>query len=188
MERAAGFAHGDTPMVRLAKLQRLLMATESPSEDVALIAALHGLPTANLAPLLDLTPQRRKEKTFEALLRQLEGLARQQPVLTVFDDLHWIDPSSHELLDRLIARMVDWPALLVGLFRPEFQPPWSGQPQVTTLILARLDRHDAAAMAANVAGNAALPTEVVAEIAERTDGVPLFVEELTKAVLEAGAQ
>jgi predicted ATPase len=94
MERAAGFAHGDAPEVRLAKLQALLAATEPPPEDVALIAELHGLPSADLAPPLDLTPQRRKEKTFEALLRQVEGLARQQPVLMVFDDLHWIDPSS----------------------------------------------------------------------------------------------
>ena len=188
MERAAGFAHGDAPAARLAKLQALLAATEPPPEDVALIAELHGLPSADLAPPLDLTPQRRKEKTFEALLRQLEGLARQQPVLMVFDDLHWIDPSSRELLDRLIERVADWPVLLLALFRPEFQPPWIGQPQVTLLTLARLDRHDTAAMVANVAGDAALPPEIVAEIAERTDGVPLFVEELTKAVLEAGAQ
>ena len=188
MERAAGFAHGDAPAARLAKLQALLAATEPPLEDVALIAELHGLPSADLAPPLDLTPQRKKEKTFEALLRQLEGLARQQPVLMVFDDLHWIDPSSRELLDRLIERVADWPVLLLALFRPEFQPPWIGQPQVTMLTLARLDRRDTAAMVANVAGNAALPAEIVAEIAERTDGVPLFVEELTKAVLEAGAQ
>ena len=121
-------------------------------------------------------------------MRQLEGLARQQPVLMLFDDLQWIDPSSRELLDRVIERVADWPVLLLALFRPEFQPPWIGQPQVTLLTLARLDRQDTAAMVANVAGDAALPTEVVAEIAERTDGVPLFVEELTKAVLEAGTQ
>ncbi len=141
MERAAGFAHGDAPAVRLAKLQALLAATEPPMEDVALIAELHGLPSADLAPPLDLTPQRRKEKTFEALLRQIEGLARQRPVLMVFDDIHWIDPSSRELLDRLIERVADWPVLLLALFRPEFQPPWVGQPQVTLLTLARLDRH-----------------------------------------------
>ena len=106
----------------------------------------------------------------------------------VFDDLHWIDPSSRELLDRMIERVADWPVLLLAMFRPEFQPPWTGQPHVTMLTLARLDRRDTAAMVANVAGDAALPTEIVEEIAERTDGVPLFVEELTKAVLEAGAQ
>ena len=115
-------------------------------------------------------------------------MSRQQPVLMVFDDLHWIDPSSRELLDRVIERVADWPVLLLAMFRPEFQPPWTGQPHVTMLTLARLDRRDTAAMVANVAGNAALPAEIVEEIAERTDGVPLFVEELTKAVLEAGAQ
>jgi len=104
----------------------------------------------------------------------------------VFDDIHWIDPSSHELLDHLIERIADWPVLLLVLFHPEFQPAWVGQPQVTLLTLARLDQRDTAALVANVAGNAALPPEIVAEIAERTDGVPLFIEEVTKAVLEAG--
>jgi class 3 adenylate cyclase/tetratricopeptide (TPR) repeat protein len=188
MERAAGFAHADAPAVRLAKLQALLAATEPPREDVVLIAALHELSSADLVPPLDLTPQRRKEKTFQALLCQLEGLARQQPVLMVFDDLHWIDPSSRELLDRLIERVTNWPVLLLALFRPEFQPPWVGQPHVTMMTLARLDRCDTTAMVASVAGNAALPSEIVEEIADRTDGVPLFIEELTKAVLEAGSR
>ena len=188
MERAAGFAHADGPAAKLAKLQALLAATAPPMEDVALIAELHSLPSADLAPPLDVTPQRKKEKTFEALLRQVEGLSRQQPVLMVFDDLHWIDPSSRELLDRVTERVADWPVLLLAMFRPEFQPPWTGQPHVTMLTLARLDRRDTAAMVANVAGNAALPPEIMEEIAERTDGVPLFVEELTKAVLESGAQ
>ena len=188
MERAAGFAHSDEPAARLAKLQALLAATAPPMEDVALIAELHSLPSADLAPPLDVTPQRKKDKTFEALLRQVEGLSRQQPVLMMFDDLHWIDPSSRELLDRTIERIADWPVLLLTMFRPEFQPPWTGQPHVTMLTLARLDRRDTAAMVANVAGNAALPPEIVEEITERTDGVPLFVEELTKAVLESGTR
>ncbi|MFL5284016.1 MAG: AAA family ATPase [Rhodopila sp.] len=188
MERAAGFAHGDAPEVRLAKLQALLTAAEPSGEDVALIAELHGLPSAGFAPPPDLTPQRRKEKTLEALLRQVEGLSRQQPVLMIFDDLHWIDPSSRELLDYMIERTVDWPVLLLLLFRPEFRPPWTGQPHVTLLALPRLDRQATVAMVENIAGNAALPIEIVTEIAERTDGVPLFVEELTKAVLEAGPQ
>src|SRR3954452_20512830 len=105
MERAAGFAHGDEPTARLAKLQALLAIAEPPPEDMALIAELHGLPSADLAPPLDLTPQRKKDMLFAALLRQLEGLARQQPVLMLFDDLQWIDPSSRELLDRLIERV-----------------------------------------------------------------------------------
>jgi class 3 adenylate cyclase/tetratricopeptide (TPR) repeat protein len=188
MERAAGFAHADPPVARLAKLQALLAATTPPIEDVALIADLHLLPSADLAPPLDVTPQRKKEKTFEALLLQLEGLSRQQPMLMVFDDLHWIDPSSRELLDRLIEGVANWPVLLLAMFRPEFQPSWVGQPHVTLLTLPRLDRRDTAAMVANVAGEAALPAEIVAEITERTDGVPLFIEELTRAVLEGSAQ
>ena len=106
----------------------------------------------------------------------------------IFDDLHWIDPSSREWLDRVTEQVADRPVLLLAMFRPEFQPPWIGQPHVTLLTLARLDRRDTAAMVANVAGNATLPPEIVAEIAERTDGVPLFIEELTKAVLESGPQ
>ena len=187
MERAAGLALADGPAAKLVKLQALLIATAPPTEDMALIAELHSLPSADLPPL-DLTPQRKKDKTFEALLRQAEGLSRQQPVLMVFDDIHWIDPSSRELLDRVTERIADWPMLLLAMFRPEFQPPWIGQPHVTLLTLARLDRRDTAAMVANVVGNAALPPEIMEEIAERTDGVPLFVEELTKAVLESGGQ
>jgi class 3 adenylate cyclase/tetratricopeptide (TPR) repeat protein len=186
MERAAGFAYTDEPTARLAKLQALLSATRLPAEDVALIAEMHSLPSAEIALPLELTPQRKKDKTFEALLRQVESLARQRPVLIVFDDLHWIDPSSRELLDRMIERVLGWSVLLLAMFRPEFQPPWTGQPQVTMLTLARLDREATAAMVASVAGNTALLSEIVAEITERTDGVPLFVEELTKSVLEAG--
>ena len=158
-----------------------------PSEDIALIAELHALPSAGLAPALDVTPQKKKEKTFEALLRQVETLSRQQPVLMLFEDIHWIDPSSRELLDRTMQRIANWPLLLVATFRPEFQPPWIGQPHVTTLALTRLDQRDTAAMVENIAGNHALPDDIVQEIAERTDGVPLFIEELTQAVLESGA-
>ena len=188
IERAAGFQHADGSVARLAKLDALLAATEPPMEDVALIAELLALPLTDRGPRLDLTPQRKKDKTFEALLRHAEGLARQQPVLMIFDDLHWIDPSSRELLDRTIERVANWPVLLLAMFRPEFQPPWTGQPHVTMLTLGRLDRTLTAAMIANVAGEASLSPEIVEEIAERTDGVPLFVEELTLAVLEASAQ
>ena len=186
MERAAGFAHGDRPEGRLAKLQKVLAPIAPPMEDVALLAELHSLPLPDLGPTLDLSPQRKKDKMFEALLRQVESLSRPQPVLMLFDDIHWIDPSSLELLDRLIERIVGWRVLLLAMFRPEFQPPWTGQPHVTLLTLPRLDRRNTAAMVANVAGDTGLPSEIVEEITERTDGVPLFVEELTKAVLEAG--
>jgi class 3 adenylate cyclase/tetratricopeptide (TPR) repeat protein len=187
MERAAGFEHVDRPEARLAKLKALLAAT-TPMKDVALLAELLALPSTEPGPPLVVTPQRKKDQTFEALLRQVEGLSRQQPVLMMFDDLHWTDPSSQELLDRLMGRVVDWPVLLLAMFRPEYQSPWVGQPHVTMVTLARLDRRNTTAMVANVAGSAALPPEIMEEIAERTDGVPLFVEELTKAVLESGAQ
>jgi class 3 adenylate cyclase len=188
MERSADFRHEDEPAAKLAKLQALLSTTTPPMEDVALIAEMHSLPSTDIAPRLEVTPQRKKEKTFEALLRQVENLARQRPVLIVFDDLHWIDPSSRDLLDRMVEQLANWPVLLLAMFRPEFQPPWIGQPHVTMLTLARLDRHNTAAMVAKVAGNAALAPEIIDEITKRTDGVPLFVEELTKAVLESGGQ
>jgi class 3 adenylate cyclase/predicted ATPase len=188
MEHAAGFAHEDSPGEKLAKLQALLIATAPPREDVALIAELHSLASADAARPFDVSPQRKKEETFDVLLRQIERLSRQQPVLMVFEDIHWIDPSSRELLDWTFERIVNWPVLLVATFRPEFQSPWTGQPHVTTLNLTRLDRHDTATMVANIAGSEALPADIVQEIAVRTEGVPLFVEELTKAVLEAGTQ
>jgi predicted ATPase len=157
-----------------------------PDEDVALLADLMSLPSSERHPLPNLSPQRKKERTLEALTRQLEGLARQQPVVMVFEDTHWIDPTSRELLDLTIERVRNLPVLLIVTFRPEFQPPWTGQPQVTMLALNRLDRHDRTALVAQIAGSKALPDEVIAQIVERTDGVPLFVEELTKSVLESG--
>jgi class 3 adenylate cyclase/nucleoside-triphosphatase THEP1 len=187
MQRAAGFAREDRPETKFAKLQAMLIAATPSTEDLALIAELHALPTTDLSPPLDISPQRKKEKTFEALLRQVELLSEQQPVLMVFEDLHWADPSSRELLDRTIERIAHWAVLLIGTFRPEFQPPWTGQPHVSFLALARLDKRDVATMVEHLAGNRALPQDVVHEIAERTDGVPLFVEELTKAVIESSA-
>jgi predicted ATPase/class 3 adenylate cyclase len=186
VERAAGFARGDMPAVRLAKLRALLAGAAPSDQDLALIAELHGL-ASDRAPAPDLSPQRKKELTFNALLRQLERLSQRHPVLMVFEDIQWIDPSAHELLDRIIERIADWPVLLLATFRPEFQPPWAGRPDVTMLNLGRLDRRNTAALVENLAGNA-LSTAIVEEIAERADGVPLFVEELTKAVLESGAQ
>src|SRR5262249_3342941 len=121
-----------------------------------------------------------------ALIRQLEGLACEQPVLMIFEDAHWIDPTSRELLDLTAERVRSLPAALIVTFRPEFQPPWIGQPQVTMLALNRLDRHDRTILVERIAGGTVLPDEVVAQIADRTDGVPLFVEELTKSVIESG--
>jgi class 3 adenylate cyclase/predicted ATPase len=186
LERAALFERDDTVEKKLDKLDALLAPASPPAGDLGLLAELLSLPAASRYPLPPSTPQRRREKTFEAMLQQLEALARQKPVLMVFEDLHWIDPSSRELLDRTIERIVSLPVLLVATFRPEFVPPWSGLPQVTALTLARLDRRTGAAMVQGIAGKSALSSELAAEIVERADGVPLFVEELTKAVLEAG--
>ena len=184
---AAGFARDDPPAVKLEKLEALLAYAASLDEDMAFLADLLALPASQLHPLPNLSPQRKKQRTLEALLRQLEGLARQQPVVVVFEDAHWIDPTSRELLDLTIERVRSLPVLLLVTFRPEFQPPWIGQPQVTMLALNRLDRRDRNALVEQIAGGKVLPGEVVAQIAERTDGVPLFVEELTKSVLESGA-
>ncbi len=185
LERAAGFEREDSVEGKLDKLEAVL-DPGSPSEDVGLLAELLSLPSASRYQLPPSTPPRKKEKTFEASLRQLEALARQRPLLMVFEDLHWIDPSSRELLDRVIKRVPGLPVLLIATFRPEFVPPWSGLPQVTALTLTRLDRRTGAAMVEGIAGNAVLSSEAAAEIVERADGVPLFVEELTRAVLEAG--
>ena len=188
LERAALFEREDPLEKKLDKLEALLAPAAPPAEDVGLLAELLSLPAASRYPLPPSTPQRRREKTFEALLRQLEALARQRAILMVFEDLHWIDPSSRELLDRTIERVANLRVLLLATFRPEFAPPWSGLPQVTALTLARLDRRTGAAMVESIAGNAAMSSEVAAEIVERADGVPLFVEELTRAVLEAGGR
>jgi tetratricopeptide (TPR) repeat protein len=153
---------------------------------VAFIADLLSLPASGRHPLPNLSPQRKKERTLEALIHQLEGLAREQPVLMVFEDAHWADPTSRELLDLTIERVRTLPVLLILTFRPELQPPWTGQPQVTMLALNRLDRRDRSALVAQIAGGKALPDQVVDQIVDRTDGVPLFIEELTKSVLESG--
>ena len=183
----AEFARDDPPTTKLEKLEAVLFrAPAQPDEDVPLLADLMSLPVSARHPLPNLSPQRKKERTLEALLRRLEGLARQQPVLMVFEDAHWIDPTSRELLDLAVERVGSLPMLLIVTFRTEFQPPWAGQPQVSMLTLNRLDRRDRTALVAQIAGGEALPDEVVVQIIDRTDGVPLFVEELTKSVLESG--
>jgi class 3 adenylate cyclase/tetratricopeptide (TPR) repeat protein len=182
--RAAEFARDDPPAARLEKLEALLALAAPP--DVALLAELMSLPPSERHPLPDLSPQRKKERTLEALVHQLEGLARQHPVVMIFEDAHWIDPTSRELLDLTIERARSLPVLLIVTFRPEFQPPWTGQSQVTMLALNRLDRRDRTTLVEQITGCEALPDELIAQIAERTDGVPLFIEELTKSVLERG--
>ena len=184
LERAAGFERGDDVTVKRRKLAELL-AEGTAKEELPIFAELLSVPDVKSQAFLELTPQRKKEETFDALLRMLERLARQQPLLMVFEDLHWMDPTSLELLDRTIARVDRLPVLLIATFRPEFQPPWTGQAHVSTLALSRLGRGEGATLVRRLAGKTTLPDDVVREIVERTDGVPLFVEEVTKVVLEA---
>jgi class 3 adenylate cyclase/tetratricopeptide (TPR) repeat protein len=185
IEHAAGFARGDDGAMRLRKLGEMAARSGTTDEDFSLLAELLSLPGASAKLTPDLTPQRKKEKTFDLLIRGLESVARQQPVLMVFEDIHWIDPTSRELLDRTLSRVEHLPVLLIATFRPEFQPPWIGQPHVTMMTLPRLGRRDGAALVRLLAGNAAeLPADILDEIIERTDGVPLFLEEVTKAILE----
>src|SRR5262244_1705108 len=186
LERAAWFTRDDTATMKLDKLEVLLGDGAEPG-DLSLIAEMLSLSGERFPPL-DLSPQRKKERTLAALLRQLQALARRQPILMIFEDLHWIDPTSREALDLTVEKIANLPVLLVATYRPEFQPPWVGQSQVTVIALNRLGRTEGAILVHRLAGNmGALPPDVVDEIVERTDGVPLFVEELTKAVVEAGA-
>jgi predicted ATPase len=139
-----------------------------------LLTELLSIPVSDGCPPVDLTPQRKKEKIFETLLRQLDGLARQRPVLVIYEDVHWIDPTSCELLDLMARRVRRLPVLILITFRPEFQPRWTGQPHVTAMMLSPLGERDGAALVNHIVGDKArLPADVVEEIIERTDGVPL---------------
>jgi len=185
LERAAGFNRNDAMEAKLDKLLSLLGASPNHDNDVQLLAELLTIPTSDRYAPLNLSASQKKQRTMQALVRQLELLGRQRPVLMIFEDAHWIDPSSRELLDTTIERVARLPVLLVITFRPEFHPPWTGQAHVTTLNLSRLGRREGATLAGSVARNNVLPVEIIEEIIERSDGVPLFVEELTKAVVEA---
>jgi class 3 adenylate cyclase len=188
MERAAGLAHDDTPQAKLDKLDALLAQTSTSKQDAALFAEMLSLPNDGRYPALDLTPERRRHRTLEALMTQLERLARQQPVLMIFEDAHWTDPTSLEAFSRAVNRIKTLRVLLVFTFRPEFIATWVGQSHVTSLTLNRLGEREAAAIIARLVGNKKLPAGVMAEIVECTDGIPLFVEEMTKAVLEAESE
>jgi class 3 adenylate cyclase/predicted ATPase len=185
MERAAGLAHNDKPQTKLDKLDAVLAQTSISTEDASLFAEMLSLPNDGRYPALDLAPQLRRQRTLEALTSQLARLARQQPVLIISEDAHWIDPTSLEVLGRIVDQISTFPALLIVTFRPEFTAPWVGHSNVASLTLNRLGEREAAVIVARLVGNNELPADVLAEIVERTDGIPLFVEEMTKAVLEA---
>ncbi len=188
MERAAGLAHDDSPKAKLDKLDALLAQTSTSAHDVALIAEMLSLPNDGRYPAFELTPQQRRQRTLEALNAQLEALARSSPVLMVFEDAHWTDPTSLETLGRAVDRIQTLPVLLIVTFRPDFEPPWIGRPHVTALTVNRLAQRDIDAMIDRVVGNMLLPASIRQDIIDRTDGIPLFVEEMTKAVLEAASQ
>jgi class 3 adenylate cyclase/predicted ATPase len=186
LERAARLDRHDPPEAQLAKLEALLSRSGDRMEVVPLIAALLGVSTGKRYPPLSLAPEVQKRRTFEALVDQLAGLAAQQPVLALYEDVHWIDPSTLEFLGMVTERVHKLPVLVLITFRPEFQPPWTGHAPVTTLTMSRLGRRQGSDLVARVTGDKPLPAEIIAQIVARTDGVPLFVEELTKTVLESG--
>jgi class 3 adenylate cyclase/predicted ATPase len=187
LERAAGFRREDTAEQRLAKLEAVLaLGTNNLREAVPLLADLLSIPIGDRYPPMNLTPQKRRERTLHAQVAQVEGLSARQPVLMVFEDVHWSDPTTRESLDLLIDRIPTLRVLLIITFRPEFTPPWIGRPHVTMLTLNRLPLRQRAEMILHVTGGKVLPKEVADQIVDRTDGVPLFIEELTKTVVESG--
>jgi predicted ATPase/class 3 adenylate cyclase len=185
MERAAGFAHDDTAQAKLDKVQALLAQTFTSAEDAALLAEMLSLPNDARYPTVELTPQQRRQKTLEALTVQIEALSRSNPALMIFEDVHWIDPTSLEMLGRTVDRIRNLCVLLIVTFRPDFDPPWLGRPYVTALTINRLQERETAVMVERVIGNKSLPAGVLQDIIERTDGIPLFIEEMTKAIVEA---
>jgi class 3 adenylate cyclase len=187
LERAAGFRREDTSEERLSKLESVLaQGTNDLSEVVPLLADLLSIPTGDRHQPLNLTPQKRKERTLQVQLAQIEGLAARQPVVMAFEDIHWSDPTTRESLDLLVDRVPELRVLVILTFRPEFAPPWVGRPHVTMLTLSRLPPRRRAEMIAHVTGGKGLPREIADQIINRTDGVPLFIEELTKTVVESG--
>jgi class 3 adenylate cyclase/predicted ATPase len=188
VQRAAGLTQSDDAQAKLDKLDALLIQSFTPLQDRALFAELLSLPNDGRYPTIDLTPQQRRQRTFEALTAQSLALAQQSPMLMIFEDVHWADPTSLEALGRGIDRMRAACILLIITYRPEFDPPWAGRSYVTTLTLNRLGERDVAALIDGLVGNNPLPASLRQDIIERTDGVPLFVEEMTKAVLEADGE
>jgi class 3 adenylate cyclase/tetratricopeptide (TPR) repeat protein len=188
IERAAGLAHDDTPQASLDKLDALLALTSTPIQDAALFAETLSLPNDGRYPVIDLAPQQRRQRTLEALDLQMGALARQTPVLMIFEDAHWADPTSLELFGRVVDRIVTLRMLLIVTFRPEFEPPWSERPYVRAFTINRLAQREVSVLIDRIAGSRPLPANIRQDIIERTDGIPLFVEEMTKAVLEAESE
>jgi predicted ATPase len=188
MERAAGLAHDDSPRAKLDKLDAMLAQNATSTEDAALFAELLSLGNDGRYPALALNPHQRRQRTLEALIAQMHALARRGPVLIIFEDVQWIDPTSLEQLGRVVDRIQTLCVLMIVTFRPEFAPPWIGRRHVTALAINPLAEREVSAMIDRITGNSPLPADLIMEIIERTDGIPLFVEEMTKAVLEAESE
>ncbi|UPT96081.1 AAA family ATPase [Bradyrhizobium barranii subsp. apii] len=187
LKRAAGFRRDDNDEERLAKLEAVLVrATDDLGEALSLLADLLAIPTGGRYRPLNLTPQKRKEETIRAQLAQVEGLSARQPVLMLFEDVHWSDPTTREALEMLIDRIRGLRVLLIITFRPEFTPPWISLSHVTLISLSRMPPDQCAEIIAHLTGGTTLPKEIADQIVDRTDGVPLFVEELTKNIMESG--
>jgi class 3 adenylate cyclase len=185
LERAAEFRHDDAAAAKLEKFDALLARSTTSPEDSALLSELLSLRNDGRYPQLTLDPQQRRKRTLEALVGQVEAFAKFGPVLIIFEDVHWTDPTSLELIGGIIGRVVMLRALLIITYRPEFEPPWIGLPHVAAMTINRLGRRDVDAIIDRIVGNKFLPPGLRDDVIERTDGIPLFIEEMTKAVLEA---
>jgi class 3 adenylate cyclase len=180
-------APGLSAAAKLDRLQELFRATAGDvTQDVALIAELLAVPRGDRDRAGAMSSQQKRELTLNALIAQLAGVAAESPALVVVEDIQWIDPTSLDLLNRTVARIANLPVLLVITFRPEFQPTWVGEPHVSVLPLSRLGRGDSAALVDGITSGKALPDIVLEQIVAQTDGVPLFIEELTSSLLESG--
>jgi class 3 adenylate cyclase len=188
MQHAARLRHEDSQQAKLDKLDAMLTRTRTPCEDAGLFAEMLSLANDGryLAP--PPVPQQRREKTLRALISQLEAFERDCPVLMIFEDAHWIDPTSLEALGRAVDRIVTLRVLIIVTFRPEFEAPWIGRPYVTAITINRLAKREIVDMMGRVIGNKFFPESLRQDIIERTDGIPLFVEEMTKAVMEAQSE
>jgi class 3 adenylate cyclase/tetratricopeptide (TPR) repeat protein len=183
---AAGFVSDEPAATRLDKLEAMIARSGLDAKDIApLLAALLSIPGEGRYPPLEMAPPEQKERTVAALIALFEGLTKDAPVLALLEDAHWIDPTSLDVFSRLVDRLPGLRALLVITSRPEFTAPWVGRAHVASLQLSRFGRRQSLAMVERVVGGKALPAEVLDQIVAKTDGVPLFVEELTKTVLES---
>ena len=185
--RTADVERDDNAETKLGKLEALLaQSSANLAEDMALFTALLSIPGGERFSLPSLPPQQLKERTLGTLIAHLKRLSARQPVLLLFEDLHWIDPTSLELLCRVVEQAQDLPLLVLATARPQFTQPWPNYRHISTIVLSRLDPAEGRALVAAVTKGKALPEEVLDQIITRTDGVPLFIEELTKTVLESG--